>query len=42
MKQKKDSRLAYYESAKKQIAETAKSKEEYERRIRALAKKLKV
>lgn len=42
MKGKKDGRLAYYESAKKQIAETAKSQEEYERRVRALARKLRI
>lgn len=34
------SRLAYYESVKAEIARTAKTPEEYERRIKALAKKL--
>lgn len=35
-------RLAIYEQKKKDIARTAKTHEEYERRIRALAKKLNV
>lgn len=35
-------RLAIYEQKKREIAATAKSSEEYERRIKALAKKLNV
>jgi len=33
-------RLAYYEAKKAEIARTAKTHEEYERRIRALANRL--
>lgn len=32
----------YYESAKRQIAATSKSSAEYERRLKALAAKLKI
>lgn len=35
-------RLNIYEQKKKEIARTAKTNEEYERRIRALAKKLNI
>ena len=35
-------RLRLYEEKKREIARTSKSPEEYERRIRALAKKLNV
>ena len=35
-----DNRYAVYERIKAEIARTAKSSEEYEKRIRALAKKL--
>lgn len=35
-----DNRYAVYERIKAEIARTAKSAEEYEKRIRALAKKL--
>lgn len=35
-------RLAIYEQKKREIARTAKTPEEYERRVRALAKKLKI
>lgn len=38
----KDRRWEYYERAKKQIAETAKSFEEYERRVRALLRRLRL
>ncbi len=36
------SKQSYYEAMKKKIASEAKTAEEYERRIKALAKKLKV
>jgi hypothetical protein len=35
-------RLAIYEQKKQEIARTAKTQEEYERRIKALAKKLNI
>lgn len=35
-------RLAIYEQKKHEIARTAKTQEEYERRVRALAKKLNI
>ena len=35
-------RLATYEKIKSEIAQTAKSSQEYERRIRALVDKLKI
>ena len=35
-------RLMYYESKKAEIARTAKTPQEYERRIKALAKKLNI
>ena len=37
-----DSRYAIYERIKAEIARTAKSQEEYEKRIKALSKKLKI
>jgi hypothetical protein len=37
-----DNRYQVYERIKAEIARTAKSVEEYERRIKALAKKLKI
>ena len=37
-----DNRWAIYERLKAEIARTAKSSEEYERRIRALVKKLNI
>jgi hypothetical protein len=35
-------KLELYERIKKQIAQEAKTSEEYERRVKALAKKLKI
>ena len=35
-------KYAVYERIKAEIARTAKSKEEYERRVKALAKKLRI
>lgn len=35
-------RLAIYEAKKREIARTSKTSEEYERRIKALAKKLNI
>lgn len=35
-------RLAIYEQKKREIARTAKTRQEYERRIQALAKKLNI
>jgi hypothetical protein len=37
-----DNRYAVYERIKAEISRTAKTAEEYERRIKALAKKLKI
>lgn len=37
-----EQRLVIYEQKKREIARTAKTPEEYERRIRALAKKLNI
>jgi len=37
-----EARIAVYERLKKVIAQEAKTKEEYEKRVKALAKKLKV
>ena len=37
-----DNRYAVYERIKAEIARTAKSSEEYERKVKALAKKLKI
>lgn len=37
-----DNRYAVYERIKAEIARTAKTQEEYERRVKALAKKLKI
>lgn len=36
------SKFEIYEKIKKEIAKTAKSPEEYERRVKALARKLKI
>lgn len=37
-----DNRYALYERIKAEIARTAKSPEEYERRVKALARKLRI
>lgn len=37
-----DNRYAVYERIKAEIARTAKSQEEYEKRVRALVRKLKI
>lgn len=37
-----DNRYQIYERIKSEIAQTAKTKEEYERRVKALARKLRI